>query len=208
MIVISEFFPRLMPYVIGCSEPMAAQALVDSAIAFCNDSLASRMLLTAPQTQVNNPQISITMPADLAISRVLRVWVSGSEISGAPVDWVNDALIATGQPGMFYTRQVDPGMQVLLYPTPDAVYATRIELATRPTRAAASLANDLFDLWLEPIIEGAKARLMAIPDQPFTNPRIAISAAAAAMYLSRRARIEASYGRVRASSRVQMRPLA
>ena len=208
MIAVSEFFPRLIPYVIGCSEPMAAQALVDSAIAFCNDSLAARTLLDAQQTSKNNPEFDISVPTGMAVSRVLRVWIGGREIQGVAVDWVNDASSTTGQPNNFYTRQIESELVALLSPTPDAIYDVRAEVATRPTRAAKSFENELFDLWMEPIIEGAKARLMAIPDQPFTNPGMAGIAAATAMYLSRKARIEASYGRVRATNRVQMRPLA
>ena len=208
MIAVSEFFPRLMPYVMGCPEPMAAQALVDSAIAFCNDSLAAHTLLDAQKTQINSPEFDISLPTGLAASRVLRVWVNGREIPGAAADWIQDDLATLGQPCMFYTRQTDSALAALLYPTPDAAYTLKVEVATRPTRSAKSFENELFDLWMDPIIEGAKARLMAIPDQPFTNPGGAGAAASNAMYLSRRARIEASYGRVRASSRVRARPLA
>lgn len=208
MIAVVEFLPRLMPYVVGCPEPMATQALVDSAIAFCNDSLALHSVLEAQQTQINNPEFDIGVATGQAVCRVLRVWVNDREIKGAAVDQINDAGGTSGQPRMFYTRQIDSVLTALLHPTPDAVYSLRVEVATRPTRAAKSFENDLFDLWLEPVIEGAKARLMAIPDQPFSNPGAAVSAAANAMYLSRKARVEGSYGRTRATGRVQARPLA
>ena len=197
-----------MPYVIGCSEPMAAQALVDSAIAFCNDSLATHMLLDAQQTQKNNPEFDISVPTNIAVSRVLRVWINEQEIPGAAADWINDGRGTTGQPSLFYTRQIESELRGLLYPIPDAVNNMRVEVATRPTRSAKSFENELFDLWMDPIIEGAKFRLMSIPDQPFTNFGMAGAATTNALHLSRKARIEASYGRVRASSRVRARPLA
>ena len=40
MIPLSAFFPRLLPNVLGCPEPLAQQALLDSAIEFCSRSLA------------------------------------------------------------------------------------------------------------------------------------------------------------------------
>ena len=208
MIAVSEFFPRLMPYVIGCSEPMAAQALVDSAIAFCNDSLVMQLRLDAQRTQANAAEFDVDPPSSQAIARVLRVWVEGVEIHATQSDRINDGLAATGRPRTFYTQQNGSVLSALLYPTPDAAYALQVDVATRPLRNAKVFENDLFDLWLEPIVDGAKARLMAIPDQPFSNPSMAGAAAANAMYLSRKARIEGSYGRTRAAGRVQMRPLA
>ena len=187
---------------------MAAQALVDSAIAFCNDSLVQHLRLDSQRAQPGTAEFDVTPPPSQAIARVLRVWIDGCEIHATPSDCINDGLASTGWPRTFYTQQNSSVLSALLYPIPDAAYLIQVEVATRPLRNAKSLENDLFDLWMEPIVEGAKARLMAIPDQPFSNPGMAGAAAANAMYLSRKARIEGSYGRTRAAGRVQMRPLA
>jgi hypothetical protein len=61
---------------------------------------------------------------------------------------------------------------------------------------------------MEHIVTGAMARLMSIQDQPFTNLVLGQSAFAKAIYMTRRARIEGSYGRVRGTMNVKQRPFA
>lgn len=208
MIAVSEFFPRLIPFVNGCTEPMAAQALVDSAIDFCQESLAVRLRLAPQQTAAGTPTFNITPPLDQLVARVLRVWVSGAEIGGGATDQVDDAQAARGRPCQYYTRQNAATLQGFLYPVPDATYPLQVEVALRPTRSATTLEDELLDVWMEPVIEGAKARLMALPDQPFSNVGMAGAAIKNAIYLTRKARIEVSYGRVRTTQRVRPNPLA
>ena len=50
MISIDSFFSRVLPYVVGCSEPMARQAVLDSAIKFCDQSNVIRQTVDAFST--------------------------------------------------------------------------------------------------------------------------------------------------------------
>ena len=208
MIAITDFLPRLLPHVTGCSDPMAIQALVDSAISFCEDSLVIRQRLDPQRTRMGGVEFDIDAPTDQAVSRIMKVWVQGREIRAIPSDMVNDAMPLMGQPTAFYTLQDSGTTTAMLHPVPDAVYTLAVEVALRPTRNATRFNDDLFNTWMEHVVTGAMARLMSTQDQPFTNLALGQNAFAKALYMSRRARVEGSYGRVRATVTVQQRPFA
>lgn len=208
MIATTEFLPRLLPHVSGCSQPMALQALVDSAIAFCEDSLAVRQRLDDQTTRLGQATFDIDPPPQQAVSRILKVWVDGFEISAMPADRVDDGRFLTSRPRSFYTLQDGSETLGMLYPIPDGEYTLVAEVALRPTRSATSFHDDLFHIWLEHIVTGAVARLMSTQDQPFTNLVLGQNAFAKALYMTRRARVEGSYGRVRGTMNVKQRPFA
>jgi hypothetical protein len=187
---------------------VAAQALVDSAVSFCEDSLAIRQRLEPQKTYAGGAELDVCAPRDQAISRVLKVWLDGYEIKSTPAVSVSDLSQPNGLPRTYYSRQNNSELQILLYPVPDRVFDIDIEVALRPTRSATTFEDDLFDLWVEPIVAGALQRLYAIPDQSFSNAAAAQAQMATAIYMTRRARVEGSYGRVSGTVRVKGRPFA
>lgn len=204
---ISDFLPRLAPYVTGCPTPMMVQALLDSAVAFCENSMALRHRLDAVTQQPGWGELEMDLPAQQSVTRVLSVWADSVKLQ--PVATENaPALPATGTPTTYYTRRNDSQLQLLLYPAPDKACTLTVEVALRPLYSATSVEDDLFDLWLPAVIAGAKSLLMAIPDQPFSNPMLAPILADEAARRAAKARIEGSYGRSRGQFRVQMRPFA
>lgn len=205
---VSDFYPRLAAYVMGCPEPTMAQALVDASIAFCDDSMAIRHRLDAFTTFPGEAFYGMDAPAQQTISRVLDVWVNGGRLAATVADEVNDGSSSRGSPSTFYSRRNDSQLELVLYPTPDATLNVTAEVALRPLRSATSLENDLFDLWMDAIITGAMSRIYAIPDQPFSSPKLAQENLFMATRLSSKARVDASYGRIRGSGSVRMRPFA
>lgn len=208
MIPTTAFLPRLLPYVIGCTQTMALQALVDSAISFCEDSLVIRQRLDRQLTALGQAEFDIGVTAPQSVTRILKVWLDGVEIYPAAADIVNDQVLAQARPRTFYTLPDDTGLMAVLYPVPDKAYTLDAEVALKPTRDAASLHSDLFGTWLEGVVEGAKARLMAIPDQPFSNPAYAQTCAMQAASMAKKARIEGAFGRVRGSLSIKPRLFA
>ena len=208
MIATTEFLPRILPHVSGCSYPMALQALVDSAISFCDDSLVVRQRLDTARTSYGRPDFDIDAPTQQAVSRVLKVWVDGVEASAIAANEVGEGLSPLARPKSFYTLMDGGVLTANLYPIPDGVYRVAGEVALRPLRNATAFSDDLFNTWMEHVVTGALARLMSTPDQPFTNLALGQAATAKALYLSRRARVEGSYGRTNTTVRVRQRPFA
>lgn len=184
-----------------------AQALVDSAVAFCEDSLAVRHRLDTTTQLPALAEVDLDLPPAQAVARILGVWVNGRKIAPVLADQMGDPS-TSGHPTAYYTRRNDSALQLLLYPTPDHNCRVTVEVALRPLRTAVMLEDDLLDMWLPAILAGAMANLKAIPDTPFSNPAIAPVYAMDAARLTNKARVEGAYGRVRGSQSIAMRPFA
>jgi len=208
VILTTAFLPRLLPYIPGCPQTMALQALVDSAISFCEDSLVVRQRLDRQLTTMGQAEFDIGVADTQKVTRILKVWLDGAEIYPAAADIVDDQVLAQARPRTFYTLLDDAGLIAVLYPVPDQAYTLDVEVALKPARSATSLHSDLFETWLESVVEGAKARLMAIPDQPFSNPANAQLCAMQAARMAKKARIAGAFGLVRGSLSIKPRPLA
>lgn len=203
---VSLFMPRVLPYVMGCPEPMAIQAVVDYAIAFCEDSLVIRQKLDPVTTSPGTASYELDSPAGQQVARVLQVWVGQELIHVTASDAPAPVNPPTGRPRACYTTRTDSTLELVLFPPPNAVYTVTVEAALRPVRDAAALEDDLYNLWVEAIRLGAIGQLMQVPGQAFSDPMRGMDMAARALQLSRKARIEGGLGRVRANHTVRANP--
>ncbi len=190
------FMPRLLPWCTAVPEPLAYQALVDSAIRFCEETHIVRYITDPIQVVAGVRDYDIDLPQYADLARVLRVWFAPGPYdrpSGKPADWVIS----------------DIG-QLSIYPVPptDGVDPMFFEVATKPTRSATTVADQLYTDWVEGIVGGAVARLCGTPDQPWSND---VNAGKGEMLYQRwrgKAQIEGSKGRVRRDTVVRPRPFA
>lgn len=183
---------------------MMVQALLDSAVTFCEGSMALRWLDTVIQAP-RVWQVELDLPPQQSVARVLAVWADGVKLRPTATENA-PAQPAFGAPTTYYTRRNDSEFQLALHPIPAQPCTVTVEVALRPTYSATAVENDLFDLWMPAVIAGAKAQLMAIPDQPFSNPQMAPVHADEAARRTNKARIGGSYGQTRGEFRAQMRP--
>lgn len=205
---ISDFFPRMLPYLPGCSEPLAAQAILDAAIVFCEDAQVVREELDSFTTATGEKSYALDAPSQQQIARVLDVTVDGRSLPGIAAEDVDLLVGAEGSPMSFYTSRNGSELLLNLFPTPDKAYQVQVRAALRPTRNATQLEDDLFNLWSDAVIAGAMARVMAIPGQPFSDPAGSAGYDVAAARAANKARVEGNFGRVRANMRVRSRPFA
>lgn len=210
MKALSAFFPRILPYLPGCPEPLAAQVLIDAAIEFCDSSLVLRQNLDTFNTVVGRVQYDLDAPsAQHDINRVMGVTLDGKELVAGMAEAIRgDMPTAPAKPRGFYTDRTDSVFTLMLSPPPDEVYSVLVNVALSPARTATQLDDDLFNTWINPIVSRAIAQAMQIPGQPFSNPaqaQILLNSVARQTVTSR---IEGNYGFVRGSMRVRSRPFA
>jgi len=208
MKAVSDFFTRVISYLPGCPEPLAARALVDSAIQFCDESLVLRQKLDAFSTVAGDGSYELDAPPSQQISRVMKVWLDGVLIGPVPVDDAVPLSTPNQKPYAFYTTRIDSEFLLNLYPTPDKVYSIVVEAAMRPIRDVDSLEDDLFHLWINPVVTGAMGILQSIPGQAFSEPTEGQRNSLMALALARKARIEGGFGRVRSTVRISPRAFA
>ena len=207
---LSAFYPRILPYLPGCSEPMVDQVLLNSAIEFAEASLTLRQNLDAFNTVVGKIEYDLDPPTrNHDINRVMSVNVDGKEIAPGMAEAIrNDLPTAVAIPRGFYTDRTDNTFVLRLSPPPDKVYRVVVGVTLRPARGATLLDDDLYNIWIDPVVSGAIARAMQIPDQPFTNFAQALYLLDSAAKQTNSSRIESNYGLVRGSMRVRARPFA
>jgi hypothetical protein len=207
---LSVFYPRILPYLPGCSEPLVDQVLVSAAIEFSEKSLALRQNLDSFRTVIGIDQYDLDAPTtNHDIDRVMSVAVDGKELSPGLFEAIrNDLPTANATPRGFYTDRTDNVLTLKLSPPPDGRYPVVVNVNLRPAMTATQLDDDLFNMWAEPIVAMAVARAMQIPDQPFTNFARAQQLLDSAARQTNSARIDGNYGSVRGSMRVRARPFA
>jgi hypothetical protein len=207
---LSVFYPRILPYLPGCSEPLVDQVLVSAAIDFSEKSLALRQNLDSFRTVIGIDQYDLDAPTtNHDIDRVMSVSVDGRELGAGLFETIrNDLPTANAKPRGFYTDRTDNVLTLKLSPPPDGRYPVIVNVSLRPAMTATQLDDDLFNMWAEPIVAMALARAMQIPDQPFTNFARAQQLLDSAARQTNSARIDGNYGSVRGSMRVRSRPFA
>jgi len=206
----SAFLPRILPYLPGCSEPLVNQALLNAAIEFCEATNVLRQNLDTFDTVVGEVQYDLYPPTSQhTISRVMSVSVNGVDLAPGMAEVIrNDLPTQNAMPRGFYTDRTDSLFTLRLSPPPDKVYPVVVNVALRPTITATQLEDDLFNIWIDPLVNGAIARCMMIPDQPFTNYGMAQQLMKTAESQITNSRIEGNYGLIRGSMRVRSRPFA
>lgn len=207
MIPLSAFFPRLLPSVIGCPEPLAQQALLDSAIEFCGRSLAVTTTLDAVTLRAGNGSFEVETPTGTTIAQVLNLWFDGREIESSPYTEATYGSTDSGEPRYFYGQDIDEVFNITLLPAPDRTVRSGVivRAALKPTRSATTVHNILFERYAPAIVDGAMAILMSIPDQSYSNESKAQIMATRARFGANNARTDALHGRVQSSMSVNMR---
>jgi hypothetical protein len=207
VIPLSAFFPRLLPSVIGCPEPLAQQALLDSAIEFCERSLAVTTTLDAVTLAAGEASFEVETQRNTTIAQVLNLWFDGRQIDPSPYSEATEIASTNGEPRYFYGQDIDEIFNITLMPAPDRTVqgGVIVRAALKPTRTATTVHNILFERHAQAIVDGALAILMAIPDQSFSNDQKAMVMGSSARAKANAARTDALYGRVQSSMSVKMR---
>lgn len=169
------FFPEVLPHVKGCATIVAANAIRNTVIDFCEKTRIWRETLPGITVLVDVKSYAISPPANTRIIEVVS-----AAIDGAPIDPASANDMDRDQPGWRETGAaqsytMEDAETLLLSSKPAASTGTGLVLrvALKPTRAASECADVLFEDWLPQIAAGALFRLMTTRDQPYTDPAAA-----------------------------------
>ena len=178
---LESFFPWVLPWVPGCPDPLADQAIRDACIDFCTRTdLVTRiqpMDITATQQDY-----IVVPPTDMDFTRVISVWWQGKKLLPLPPTLVDsdvalrgvaigNAVPQTGDPKWFFQKTpTDLGFS--LYPIPDTtlVGGLTVKVSFQPSNTAATVESILWENYSNDIACGALATLMGMPGQQFTSP--------------------------------------
>ena len=168
-----DFLTEVMPYVRDCPEFVAVNALRNAMIEFCDKSMLWQYEVDPIDTVAGTTEYTLALPNGTGLARIMDLFYNGhrllpkSETELAKL-YVDDWRSQEGEPS-YYTQRW-PNV-VILCPAPSTSIQNGLDLlvALRPTRASIAVDDFLFERWAEEIAFGARARLMAISGQPYTD---------------------------------------
>lgn len=166
---LASFHPYITPEVIGCPAPLVDQALVLVASEFCRSTLAWTEMSDPMPLMDGVQDYEPDVPTGAQLVTVRDVWCGSRKLQ--PVVLV-DAYGASSasEPSHYNMSKRD---MVTVYPTPTSPTAALVMRACyAPTLGAATLPDFLGADALDAIASGAKARLMMMPNVPWSNPQL------------------------------------
>ena len=195
----SEVYDLVMPDLPGCPFAAVNSALRQSAIVFCEQSLAWKEEHPPIAVMAETAEYAFIPPAGAAVHAITYARFNGKEIRShtgepnpVPADWRNQ----TGTP-----QYVLGGITLLrLVPEPDTAGTLTMTVALKPSPSAEGIDEGLFNEYREAIVHGALARLMLSPKKPYTNTQLA-------QYHQQQFAIEAATAGTRASRSFTRAPL-
>ncbi len=162
----ADFYPRVMPYVMGCPAPVVDAALIDAAREFCEKTSCwkqtERVYAIGGQSL-----LEFELPMYSEIVRVGRCIVNGLDYAikpaaDLPEDWESN------QPSD-HTLYHDTQQEYRLFPAPAQADVISMTTYLRPTLAGTGVDDETFALYAEAIAAGARAKLQRMPRQPWTD---------------------------------------
>lgn len=181
---LTEFLPYVEPHVAQCPRPTMERALRMSAIELCEKARVWRHNITATLTVAQN--VALVAPAYSAIQEIEAATHNGNLLTPlAYLDADPDELTgiaSTGKPEFISQQSLDTvavypfaagtlRLSVFLKPRLGQLYGTD---AADPLHDAYNMVPDfMLAHHAETLAHGALARLMAVPNQVWTNPSLA-----------------------------------
>lgn len=211
MLPLNDLIPRLNPFVPGCPEPMAVQALRDAGVDLCERTSVVRSTIDVALTAAQ-PQYELDLDLGTDLARILAASIGTSQLT--PLDQqLADHLSAGDGAQCGAPRGITASARgvVTLFPAPDSTFADcalHLVVALRPNRSTLSVPDELVLDWPDVVVYGALARLAAIPGQSFTSADMAVYGQTLFMAGVARAGLDASKGRVRSQVRMAGRNFA
>lgn len=209
MSTLSEFLPYVLPYVAGCSSPLAEMHLRRICIDFCTYTAVVQATLDPMDALQGQIEYDIDTPQGTEAAFILDAHLNGQmlPILNGMGGSGTTAFASELPPGMPTALQQLPGNQMVLDRAPWITMPAAITLhvSLKPTRNTNNVADVLLNDYAVPIGYGAVAQLMMIPGHHFSNPALAQTFANAWQRERTEARIRANKGFAQASSRVKAR---
>lgn len=175
---LDDFLPYVMVDVLGCSDPLAKQALLQSAYEFCRETHCWDEVQDPIPLVADQREYSLDGTNGGKCLTVRNVWINARELRPVTIQELQLVMpnwrTADSNDPLYYNAAIERG-ELSVYPAPDGTSSSELVIRAVyvPTMTATTLPDFLGDRHLEPVTAGAKARLMSTPKQVFTNPELA-----------------------------------
>lgn len=171
-----DFFPEVLRYAPAAPDPLIENALREAASTFCERTRCWRDVHSVDV--VGDESEIVCVPADSVMLEIEEAWFDDKRLKRMAftdfdaLDWPEkmhgEEPSQEGQP--YAISQSAPNSVVLI---PRGAGRLKLSLFLKPAPRARTLPNILFDQFLTVIADGATARLLTLPEEPFANLQLA-----------------------------------
>lgn len=206
MAALTDFLPEVLPYVPGCSVPLALKQLRAICMDFCSVAPIVQATIDPIDLAAGEPEYDIDTPNGTDVTLILAATLNGMPLR---ILGLHDADFLTARTTMGSPRGIKQSasnsLMLDVSPTYDMPQALALVVATKPKRSATSVADVLLNDYAYDIGQGAIGRLLLMPNQPFSAPANAFAYTANYERTRTNARIRAESSFGQSSTRVQPR---
>jgi hypothetical protein len=172
----SDFYDLVAPHLPGCPAVAMDNALRQSAIAFCEQSLAWRFDHPPIAVESGVAAYPFAPPVGSVVHAILQATLDGREITcgagGCDMAERNSGGSLSAMPS--YPSYIFGGTGFLtLVPEPAANGSLALTAALKPSPTSTGVGEREFDEYRETIVHGALSRLMSSPKKPYTHLQLA-----------------------------------
>lgn len=167
---LSDFLPKVMPFALNCPEPAAIEALRDAAQEWCR---RTRMWREWDEFQTTGEDIeSVSVPPGAQIFEIEQAWFDGRPLTPGRFDRTVSPWGDREDGG--YPRCITTVRANEIMLRPRCVGMLRISMFMMPSEDGDTVPDELFDRHASEMGKGALAKLLLLPNQPYTNPKMAM----------------------------------
>lgn len=169
-----RLFNQTLVHVPNCPEPTVLVAVRDAVIEFCTDTLVLTRRFDPLSVEANEPTVLVDAPAGYDVLQVVGpIYFNGRRLvakSGYEEDWnTQDWAALTAEEPKEYVCFAPNEITLIPTPTVSADNAITGRAAYAPNHTSTRADSLVVDGYRHAISQGALSRLLAIPDQPYTN---------------------------------------
>lgn len=205
----SAFFPYLIPLVPHVADPVAEQAIRDACIEFCKESLIWQEPIDPIDSIKDESAYELDVPTGTNLTHIIDLYYNLARLQKKSVSEIaarfsRDWMQSTGTPGAY--TMLNPN-EVTLVPKPDKSVANALTgiLAFAPTRKSTQIIDYVYEDYAEEIARGAASKLMMIPNQQWSDMKMALGYRKQFLSDCANARAHVNAGQVRAPISVHLR---
>jgi len=198
---------EIAPDVPGCPDMAIERAVRDAAIEFFDQTACWRVDQEPVAVSAGTAVVELELPAGTRLVQLLRAKLGSRPLDRKSREDLLDRFgdfTVKGMPAAV-TRESDT--EIRLVPVPGLSMADRLQLhfAVTPTRASTSIPDEQGERHWQALVEGARAKLMAMLGQPWAQPKLASVARGAFEKAMREAMLTASQDAVAGTKRMKLR---
>jgi len=167
------FLPHVLPYVPNAPDIQVVNAVRNTCIEFCQNTLVLQQDLDAISTVAGVGDYDIDVPSGYTLTQVVSLYYKLSRLerkSQTELEklYTRDWQQISGTPKCF-TMLTPAVVTLVLNPSESAANALTGRIAYVPSRASLTIDPDLLERYAEHISFGTLFRLLTTPNEPYTD---------------------------------------